>query len=73
MTDVFCKDCKWFGTGSQCHHSASRATGPHLVNGRSTQGEGWLTAAEMRAANPQPWRQTYCGLDGTLFEASGDE
>ena len=84
MTDVFCKDCKWLGTGHRgslgngtiCHHPASLVTGPDLVTGLRWD-EGYLTAEVMRSGRPDAaWRQTYCGLDGTLFEpleASGGE
>lgn len=76
MTDVLCRDCKWMGrrpdgsvsTGVSCLHPASLAV-VHLVTGEVYG--GYMLAGDMRSARPNAWRQTYCGLDGTLFEADG--
>lgn len=72
MTEVFCKDCKYFKetsgqvwtgrgfeavhTAPECHHPKSESIEP--VYGTKQ----WLTCSEQRSI------KEYCGIEGWLFE-----
>lgn len=75
-SERLCRDCKWIDwqpespyspRGAACLHAAAKVCGVHAVTGEEVVGQ--LGADDMRSRFLYPWRQTYCGLDGDLFEA----